>query len=67
MASSDLDTLDTIFALIANQTESTLSASGHLRDPYAFNLYRPKIPIVNQGLGHPGRETGLVKTSFRRE
>lgn len=65
--STDLSTIDTVFELIQNQTESTLSPSGHLRNSYAFHLSQPKIPIPNQGLGHPAKETGLVKTSFRRE
>ncbi|KAL7414885.1 Six-hairpin glycosidase-like protein [Mrakia frigida] len=60
-----LSTIDTVFELIQNQTESTLSPSGHLRNSYAFHLSQPKIPIPNQGLGHPAKETGLVKTSFR--
>lgn len=63
---ADLSTLDTLLALIHNQTESTLSPSGYLRNSYAFNLHQPKVPIPNQGLGHPAKQTGMVKTSFRR-
>ncbi|CED84535.1 Uncharacterised conserved protein UCP028846 [Phaffia rhodozyma] len=63
LTSTWFNTLDTIFELLDNQTVSTVDENGEVHATYSFDS--DKIPVVNGGVGHPVKETGMIRTSFR--